>query len=98
MKRDRQDPHQRPPPMPLFNQHPYGTGQPCLPPDPAAVAALSEELQYRYHERAAILEYDGGLPREQAEAQAWEFLSNAIRREKGGLPPREPGEKPARPS
>ncbi len=32
---------------------------------------LDAETVYRWQERAAILEYDAGLPRADAEAQAW---------------------------
>jgi hypothetical protein len=71
--------------LPLFAPR-YGTGSPALPPDPAAVAALSPELQHRYHERAAMHEYDGHLPREEAEARAWAAIASDRRREAAGLP------------
>lgn len=32
---------------------------------------LTEDERYRYEERAAIMQYDGGLEREEAERQAW---------------------------
>lgn len=72
--------------LPLFQRHPYGTGTPALPPDPAAVAALSLELRHRYNERAGIMEMDGGLPREEAEARAWAAIASDRRREAAGLP------------
>lgn len=39
-----------------------------------------EELgfRYEYEERAAILEYDGGLTREAADRQAFEEISNQL--------------------
>lgn len=73
--------------LPLFRQAtPYGTGVPALPPDPAAVAALSQELQHRFHERAGIMEMDGHLPRAEAEAKAWAAIASDRRREAAGLP------------
>jgi len=35
---------------------------------------LSEELRFEWMERAAIMEYDGGLPREEAERKALERI------------------------
>ena len=32
---------------------------------------MTEEERYLYEERAAIKEYDGNLPRAEAERQAW---------------------------
>lgn len=71
--------------LPLFSRHPFGAG-PALPPDPAAVAALSAELRHKYHERAAIMEMDGGLPRANAEAAAWAAITIERRKERAGLP------------
>lgn len=42
------------------------------PPTREQVAALSEEMQAFFHERAGIFEHDGQLPREVAEARAWQ--------------------------
>jgi hypothetical protein len=38
------------------------------------VEALDEDRRYEIEERAAILEYDGGLPRLVAEAEAWKQM------------------------
>lgn len=35
---------------------------------------LSDEVRYEYEERAAIYEFDGGYPREQAEALARKYI------------------------
>lgn len=40
--------------------------------DPAASAEAAEALRADWEERAAIMEFDGGLPREDAERAAWE--------------------------
>ena len=40
----------------------------------AALVEWKPDLLYEYHERAAILEYDGRLPRAEAEAHAAELL------------------------
>lgn len=46
---------------------------PPLDPDLAIkVAALDEDAQEFYQERAAIRQFDGGLARSAAEAAAWE--------------------------
>lgn len=48
----------------------------CTPPlDPKLaelVNALDEDALYYFNERAAIREFDGGVPRRDAEALAWE--------------------------
>ena len=71
--------------LPLFSQHPFGS-DPALPPDPAAVAALSPELRHKFMERAAIRELDGGMPRANAEAAAWADIAIERRKERAGLP------------
>jgi hypothetical protein len=38
------------------------------------LSSLSEEQRYVFEERAAIMEYDGGLTREEAEKQAQQLL------------------------
>lgn len=38
---------------------------------------LTHEERYRYEERAAIMEYDGGLPRAEAERLALEEVMRA---------------------
>lgn len=40
----------------------------------AALQAMKVDLLYEYHERAAILEYDGGQPHAEAEACAAEIV------------------------
>ena len=37
----------------------------------AGVASIPMEWRYEYEERAAILEYDGGMSREEADKQAF---------------------------
>lgn len=44
---------------------------PPLPLAPSEAAADETDLRDDYEERAAIMEYDGGLPRHEAEAVAW---------------------------
>ena len=45
-----------------------------------AISWLDEQgLRYEFEERAAILEYDGGLSREQADKQAFTEIRNRIR-------------------
>ena len=39
-----------------------------------AIASLTENERYEYEERAAIMEYDGVLPREEAERLALEIV------------------------
>lgn len=39
--------------------------------DPASCAESAEALHEAWEERAAIMEFDGGLPREEAERIAW---------------------------
>lgn len=58
-------------------------------PDPASVLPLLEEMRLRkaealdvledVEERSAIIEYDGGLSRQRAEALAWEGISGRRR-------------------
>jgi len=38
-----------------------------------------DEWLEAFHERAAILEYDGGLPRQQAERKAWQICLHEFR-------------------
>jgi hypothetical protein len=38
-------------------------------------AVLAEEQRDEFEERAAIMEYDGGLPREDAEREAWTIVA-----------------------
>jgi hypothetical protein len=40
----------------------------------AALAEWKPDLLYEYHERAGILRFDGGLPRDEAEARAANIL------------------------
>lgn len=40
-----------------------------------AVELNGEDLQEHYEERAAIMEYDGGIPRYAAEADAWNSVN-----------------------
>lgn len=42
-----------------------------------------EEWLEAFHERAAIMEYDGGLSRPQAERQAWQLCLNEFRSRAG---------------
>jgi hypothetical protein len=49
------------------------------------VADLSPDWHLQWDERAAIMEYDGGLPREHAEAQALAEIIVQMRRS-GDLP------------
>lgn len=46
----------------------------------ALVSALSEELQFEFLERAAIIEFEAQLPREAAERRAWELLRQKLSR------------------
>ena len=47
-------------------------------PDSIDLDGLSMDWRIEYEERAAILEYDGGLSREQAEAQALRGIAERI--------------------
>jgi len=47
---------------------------------PAAQADWPEEWRERFEERAAIMEYDGGLPRPEAERRAEVLVREAYRR------------------
>lgn len=51
----------------------YGNRVPPVPPVPLENydSGNESDLLDAYEERAAIMEYDGGLPRHEAEAQAW---------------------------
>ncbi len=49
-------------------------------PDEIRVEDLDPEWRIEWEERAAIMEYDGGLPREQAEAAALADIAARIRR------------------
>jgi hypothetical protein len=46
------------------------------------IARLDPDLRYEYQERAGIMEFDGGLPRDEAEARA---LVDLLRRHPGAL-------------
>ena len=50
---------------------------------PVTRADWPEEWQEAYIERAAIMEYDGGLPREEAERRAEQLVREAYRRTGG---------------
>ena len=50
---------------------------------PAAVADWPEEWLESYMERAAIMEFDGGLPRAEAEHRAEELVRAAFRQTGG---------------
>jgi hypothetical protein len=52
--------------------------------DPSS-ADLPPDWHFVWDERAAIMEYDGGLPRERAEAEALRYVVEMMRR---------PGERP----
>ncbi|HLO75019.1 MAG TPA: hypothetical protein VK196_01010 [Magnetospirillum sp.] len=59
------------------NRHSPGIGTPGTPGTPACDPAAgvdwnADDWRAFYDERAAIAEYDGGLPRPEAEARAWE--------------------------
>ena len=41
-------------------------------------SSLSDEQQYNIEERAAIMEFDGRLSREDAERQAWKSFRNEL--------------------
>ncbi|MCH8683885.1 hypothetical protein [Pedomonas mirosovicensis] len=43
-----------------------------LTPAPQGVGIGDADLLDDYEERAAIMEFDGGLPRQEAEARAWQ--------------------------
>lgn len=49
----------------------------------AAVAALPVEAEERFQERAAILEFDAGYTRAQAEATALLEIQKSLRKRKG---------------
>lgn len=56
-----------------------GTGA-ALEPDPAVTPAdLPPEWREHYEERAAIMEHDGHLPREYAEAMALDIIVHQMR-------------------
>ena len=56
-------------------------GIPASPPVPARTAAdLSADWHFAWDERAAIMEYDGGLSREQAEVHALLDILEQMRR------------------
>jgi hypothetical protein len=42
------------------------------------VSRLDEDQRYEYEERAAIIEFDGGLPRGMAEVEAWRQLKDKL--------------------
>lgn len=44
---------------------------------------LPDEWRARYEERAAIMEFDGGLPRERAEAEALRLIREEMREASG---------------
>ena len=44
------------------------------PPTPEMLASLGDDQRELFEERAAILQFDGGLPRQKAECLAWEFV------------------------
>jgi len=52
---------------------------------PAALGNWPEDWQEQFEERAAIMEYDGNLPRREAERRAEELVRAAYRRT-GGRP------------
>jgi len=52
---------------------------------PAALADWPAEWRERYEERAAIMEYDGSLPREEAEHRAQELVRESFRRRVGAV-------------
>lgn len=52
---------------------------------PAAVADWPEGWRQRFQERAAIIEYDGGIPRAEAERRAEALVREAHRRQVRGV-------------
>jgi hypothetical protein len=40
-----------------------------------SIEALSEEEREDFEERAAIMEFDGGFPRDRAELEAWKLIT-----------------------
>jgi hypothetical protein len=47
--------------------------------DPAESSEAAEALREAWEERAAILEYDGGLTRDEAERVAWSSVYGSMR-------------------
>lgn len=65
----------------IFDGPPWGSGAPIWSGAPAARAARLEEW---YEERAAIMEYDGGLPRAFAEHEAYRLLAEGMQARQAG--------------
>lgn len=57
-------------PKPAENRHSL-VAVPPVPPVPPENSVSVQELQAEYEERAAIMEFDGGLSRAEAERLAW---------------------------
>lgn len=47
------------------------------------IEGLDDDSREFFEERAGILEYDGGYPRSQAEALAWEEVQHYLTRREG---------------
>jgi hypothetical protein len=60
-------------------------GSPCDPEKPTVETAADLPLSWHqfWDERAALMEFDGGLPREQAEMQALAEVHNLMQAERG---------------